>query len=120
MEGTNLIKRIVPVVVGSLPFAIALLAQGGCTPETMDQLPDGITVQASCNQANRPDAMVRKEALAEFARLGKTCEAYDLKLFAQNDRETLWKACCGAAALNYIFYPEKCVARRASGLIQCQ
>ncbi len=58
--------------------------------------------------------------MAEFAEFGKNCELYDISTFAQNERETVWRVCCGGAALNYIFLPAKCVARRASGLIQCK
>ena len=108
---------------GLLPFLLALpLATfSSCAEAGDEQRPDNtVTEGSSCAQGGRADDIVRKTAMAEFAEFGKNCELYDISTFAQNERETVWRVCCGGAALNYIFFPAKCVARRASGLIQCK
>jgi len=97
------------------------LSSSGCLGETEpERQADNAAATINCAQGGRADDIVRKTAMAEFTEFGKTCEPYEISTFPQNERETVWRVCCGGAALNYIFFPDKCVARRASGLIQCK
>lgn len=105
--------------IGPLCVSAALWL-AGCVGEAGEQLPDTVLTESSCAQAGRADDIVRKAAMAEFQEFGKTCESYEIATYPQNERETVWRACCGGAGLNYIFFPAKCVARRASSLIQCK
>lgn len=92
----------------------------GCHPET-DHLPDNTVAQAECGQKVRVDAQVKAQAIADFAAGAdkKRCEPYDVQIYPRNQRETLWHACCAGSAFNYIYYPEKCVVRKAAGPIAC-
>jgi hypothetical protein len=108
--------RAVPTGLVGAVF-LGLLA--GCAETESERQPDNAAAEANCAQGGRADDIVRKTAMAEFAEFGKSCQLYELATFPQNERETVWRVCCGGAALNYIFFPSKCVARRASALIQC-
>lgn len=91
----------------------------GCTAEEERQ-PDNVLTESSCGQAGRADDIVRNQAQVEFQQFGKLCQPYEISTYPQNERETVWRVCCGGAALNFIFFPAKCVARRGSGLIDCK
>ena len=112
--------RIASSWTATLPLLTVLAAPPllSCADKRVvdDQLPTG-----PCQATGRVDDIVKKESIAEFARLGRTCELYNLNATAENEQETVWRVCCGEAALTYAYYPAKCVARRSSnGLIQCQ
>lgn len=97
---------------------LSLVSLSSCADKHVvdDTLPTG-----PCKVTGRVDDIVKKESIAEFARLGRSCELYNLTATAENEQETVWRVCCGEAALTYAYYPAKCVARRSSnGLIQCQ
>jgi hypothetical protein len=104
---------------GSRGLALAMLLS--CLPACADkQVVDDPSLTGPCRETGRIDDTVKKEAIAEFKRFGRTCELYNLTATAENEQETLWRVCCGEAALTYAYYPGKCVARRTSnGLIQC-
>jgi hypothetical protein len=105
----------------AVSLGIGVGSFSGCLGDTEgERQADNTTATISCAQGGRADDIVRKTAMAEFTEFGKTCEPYEISTFPQNERETVWRVCCGGAALNYIFFPDKCVARRASGLIQCK
>lgn len=116
------------IFIRSLPFVAAVgltvgfaVGLSGCLPDTAGVTPiDNAAAEVNCAQGGRADDIVRKTAMSEFTEFGKSCEPYEISTFPQNERETVWRVCCGGAALNYIFFPDKCVARRASGLIQCK
>jgi len=91
----------------------------GCTTEEERQ-PDNALTETNCGQAGRADDIVRTQAKVEFETFGKLCQPYEISTYPQNERETVWRVCCGGAALNFIFFPAKCVARRGSGLIDCK
>lgn len=102
----------------SLAALLSLTCVVSCADKRVvdDTLPTG-----PCQATGRVDDIVKKESIAEFARLGRHCELYNLNVTAENEQETVWRVCCGEAALTYAYYPAKCVARRTSnGLIQCQ
>ncbi len=104
-----------------LAFALPLLGVIACAGETGEERqPDTALLESGCAQAGRADDIVRKAAIAEFQQFGKSCEPYEVTAYPQNERETVWRVCCGGTALNYIFFPTKCVARRASSLIDCR
>lgn len=96
-----------------------VVSGGGCTAEEERQ-PDNVLTESSCGQAGRADDIVRNQAQVEFQQFGKLCQPYEISTYPQNERETVWRVCCGGAALNFIFFPAKCVARRGSGLIDCK
>jgi hypothetical protein len=91
----------------------------GCHPET-EHLPDNTVAQMECGQKVRIDAQVKAQAIADLANEKKRCEPYDVQISALNSRETLWSACCEGMAFKYIYYPEKCVVRRAAGPLTCE
>src|SRR5262245_60547788 len=100
----------------ALVATVAVAVAGpGCLGETGEerQADNTVAEATSCAQGGRADDIVRKTAMAEFQEFGKSCEPYEVSTFPQNERETVWRVCCGGAALNYIFFPGKCVARRA-------
>jgi hypothetical protein len=72
-----------------------------------------------CGQKVRIDAQVKAQAITDLASENKRCEPYEVQISALNSRETLWSACCSGTAFKYIYYPEKCVVRRAAGPIAC-
>jgi hypothetical protein len=103
----------------ALAFALPLVALSfSCVPED-EHLPDNVLSQPDCGQHDRIDGQVRKQAVEEFTKLGKPCAEDQIQSFPQNDRETLWKVCCGPAAINFVYYTQKCVVRRSTGLLQC-
>ena len=102
----------------ALLLGVGVGAGLGCQPET-DHLPDNTVAQVECGQKLRVDAQVKAQAIADFADVKKRCEPYDLQVTPRNQRETLWHACCGGEAFNYIYYPEKCVVRKAAGPVAC-
>lgn len=99
---------------------VSLASLVSCAETSEERTPDNAVAESSCGQAGRADDIVRQTAKTEFQEFGKTCELYELATFPQNERETVWRVCCGGAALNYIFFPKNCVARRASALISCK
>jgi hypothetical protein len=112
--------RSAPSSTASLCLAalLSLACFSSCADKRVvdDTLPTG-----PCLATGRVDDIVKKESIAEFARLGRSCELYNLAATSENEQETVWRVCCGEAALTYAYYPAKCVARRTSnGLIQCQ
>jgi hypothetical protein len=101
----------------------AVVPVAGCATDSGsrdDQTADSVISDSSCGDSGRADAVVRKEALVEFQQYGKSCQPYEMTSFPQNDRETLWHVCCGGMALNFIFFPSKCVAHRGSGPVACR
>lgn len=98
--------------------AWALLGGVGCNAET-EHLPDNTVAQAECGQRLRIDAQVKAQAALDYAKAGKTCEPYNMQLSSKNSQETLWQVCCDNVRFNYIYYPEKCVVRKASGPVAC-
>lgn len=115
------IGRSTPLAMTFLgAMSVAGLTLSGCLGDEPERQADNAAATISCAQGGRADDIVRKTAMAEFTEFGKSCEPYEISTFPQNERETVWRVCCGGAALNYIFFPDKCVARRASGLIQCK
>lgn len=112
---------VIEPFVRSYLFVAFLVGLLGCAAETGEERqPDNALAESACVQAGRADDIVRKSAMAEFQEFGKNCEIYEISAYPQNERETVWRVCCGGAALNYIFFPSKCVARRASSLITCK
>jgi len=102
----------------SLTALLQLACLASCADKRVvdDTLPTG-----PCQATGRVDDIVKKESIAEFARFGRSCELYNLSATAENEQETVWRVCCGEAALTYAYYPARCVARRTSNrLIQCQ
>lgn len=108
------------VVIGGVVGALGTASLSACAETGPETQADNAAAEVNCAQGGRADDIVRKTAMQEFTEFGKTCEPYEISTFPQNERETVWRVCCGGAALNYIFFPSKCVARRASGLIQCK
>ena len=112
LEGFVLtLRRLVSL---SLPLLLTL----SCVPEN-EQVADNALLQTDCGAHDRIDAQVRRQAVEDFRNLGKPCDQDQLQIFPQNERETLWKACCGPAAINFIYYLQKCVVHRSGGLVQC-
>jgi hypothetical protein len=109
---------------GGLGLILGLgLALSGCATDSSsreDRSSELPVSENSCGESGRADTMVRKEAVIEFQKYGKSCQPYEMTNFPQNDRETLWHVCCGGMALNFIFFPAKCVAHRGSGPVACQ
>ena len=68
----------------------------------------------------RIDAQVKAQAILDLANEKKRCEPYDVQISALNSRETTWSACCEGMAFKYIYYPEKCVVRKAAGPLTCE
>lgn len=113
--------RALPIALSATLFGTFVGSMSGCLGDTEgERQADNAAATINCAQGGRADDIVRKTAMSEFTEFGKTCEPYEISTFPQNERETVWRVCCGGAALNYIFFPDKCVARRASGLIQCK
>lgn len=102
-------------------FVVGLGAASGpgCHPET-EHLPDNTVAQMECGQKVRIDAQVKAQAITDLANEKKRCEPYDVQISALNSRETLWSACCEGMAFKYIYYPEKCVVRKAAGPTTCE
>lgn len=112
LEGFVLtLRRLVSL---ALPLFLTL----SCVPEN-EQVADNALLQTDCGSHDRIDAQVRRQAVEDFKNLGKPCEQDQIQIFPQNERETLWKACCGPAAINFIYYLQKCVVHRSGGLVQC-
>ncbi len=119
-------RPFLPAWLSPLLSAAALLSLAGvmlpgCATDTAEERqPENTLTESNCSQAGRADDIVRKTAMTEFQQFGKSCEPYEISTFPQNERETVWHVCCGGAALNFIFYPGKCVAHRASSMIECK
>jgi hypothetical protein len=94
-------------------------AQGSCTPEAELVADSGVTT-SDCGQRERIDGQVKQQAAADFASAGKPCQPYDMQLTSTNPQETLWRVCCAGVAFNYIYFPQKCVVRKASGPGECK
>ncbi|HNN96635.1 MAG TPA: hypothetical protein PKI03_30410 [Pseudomonadota bacterium] len=104
-------------VLAGLGLVGGLFGLAACADK---QVVDDPVAAGPCRETGRVDDTVKKEAIAEFKRFGRICELYNLTANAENEQETVWRVCCGEAALTYAYYPGKCVARRTSnGLIQC-
>lgn len=91
---------------------------GSCVPDA-DLASDGV-LTAECGQRERIDAQVKQQAAADFAAAGKACEPYNMQLTTTNPQETLWRVCCSGVSFNYIYFPQKCVVRKASGPNECK
>lgn len=110
--------RSLPLSLGALAL-VSVLATAGCKEKHV--VDDTLPSTGDCSQTGRADDIVKKTAIEEFKRYRKTCELYDLALSSQNPQDTVWRVCCGEAALMFVYYPAKCVARRTSStLITCQ
>jgi hypothetical protein len=98
-----------------------LIAGVSCASDNAEERQvDTAVAESGCSQAGRADDIVKKTAIAEFQQFGKSCEPYEVTTYPQNERETVWRVCCGGSGLNFIFFPAKCVAHRASSLIDCK
>ena len=109
------VQRLLGRCLGLLVTAALFV---NCHPET-EHLPDNTVAQVECGQKVRVDAQVKAQAIADFADQKKRCELHEMQVYPRNPRETLWHACCGGEAFNYIYYPEKCVVRKAAGPVVC-
>ncbi len=97
---------------------LAAALSSSCVPEA-DLASDGV-LTAECGQRERIDAQVKQQAAADFAAAGKPCQPYDMQLTTTNPQETLWRVCCSGSSFNYIYFPQKCVVRKASGPNLCK
>lgn len=97
---------------------LASTVAGSCVPDA-DLSSDGV-LTAECGQRERIDAQVKQQAAADFAAAGKPCQPYDMHLTTTNPQETLWRVCCSGFSFNYIYFPQKCVVRKASGPNECK
>lgn len=105
--------------VGLFGLLALAAAQGSCVPEA-ELAGDGGQTTSDCGQRERIDGQVKQQAAADFASAGKPCQPYDMQLTTTNPQETLWRVCCGGVAFNYIYFPQKCVVRKAAGPTACK
>ena len=110
--------RALTAWAGRAALITAGMLAGSCVPEA-DLASDGV-LTAECGQRERIDAQVKQQAAADFASAGKPCQPYDMQLSSTNPQETLWRVCCSGVAFNYIYFPQKCVVRKASGPNACK
>ena len=105
--------------VGLLGMLALAGVQSSCNPEAELVADNGLTT-SDCGQRSRIDGQVKQQAAADFASAGKPCQPYDMQLTTTNPQETLWRVCCGGTAFNYIYFPQKCVVRKAAGPFECK
>ena len=94
------------------------LIGASCAPES-DLVADNTMPVRECGERSRIDEQVKQQAMSDFASAGKQCQPYDLHLSTTNPQETLWRVCCSGVMFNYIYFPQKCVVRKAAGPLTC-